>query len=178
MLLVSTHVYNYSFKTLVMKSPTKSIKHTRIFEIAHIMLSCGLITRCIVWDDFHLFFILIDFVSLDLFNNCPPPLLQKGWQFLKRISASHLLTNQRRLITFNACTYYVKLNRIKYAMVRQLAEPEYKAKKNSDWRVGGRALRASRLYRDNRPTAHPIPDYIPQHMRDMAVNSGPQLRLN
>ena len=33
-------------------------------------------------------------------------------------------------------------------MVWQLAEPEYKAKRISDWRVGGRA---SRLCRDNRP---------------------------
>ena len=55
----------------------------------------------------------------DLFNNCPPP-LQKGWLFLNRIWASHLLTSQRRLITFHECTYYVRLNRIKYAMVWQL----------------------------------------------------------
>ena len=33
----------------------------------------------------------------------------------------------------------------------QLAEPEYKAKRIFDWRVGGRASRASRLRRDNRP---------------------------
>ena len=33
-------------------------------------------------------------------------------------------------------------------MVWQLAEPEYKAKRISDWRVGGRA---SRLRRDNQP---------------------------
>ena len=46
-------------------------------------------------------------------------------------------------------------------MVWQLAKPEYKAKRISDWRVGGRASRASRLCRDNRlaisglhPTAH------------------------
>ena len=46
-------------------------------------------------------------------------------------------------------------------MVWQLAESEYKGKRISDWRVGGRALRASRLRRDNRstipglhPTAH------------------------
>ena len=36
-------------------------------------------------------------------------------------------------------------------MVCQLAEPEYKAKRISDWRVGGRASRASRLRRYNRP---------------------------
>ena len=36
-------------------------------------------------------------------------------------------------------------------MVRQLAEPKYKAKRISDWRVGGRASHASRLRRDNRP---------------------------
>ena len=36
-------------------------------------------------------------------------------------------------------------------MVWQLAEPEYKAKRISDWRVGGRASRASRLRRDSRP---------------------------
>ena len=36
-------------------------------------------------------------------------------------------------------------------MVWQLAESEYKAKRISDWRVGGRASRASRLRRDNRP---------------------------
>ena len=46
-------------------------------------------------------------------------------------------------------------------MVWQIAESENKAKGISDWRVGGRALRASRLRRDNRsaisgldPTAH------------------------
>ena len=32
-----------------------------------------------------------------------------------------------------------------------LAELEYKAKRISDWRVGGRASRASQLRRDNRP---------------------------
>ena len=36
-------------------------------------------------------------------------------------------------------------------MLGQLAELEYEAKKISDWRVGGRASRASRLRRDNRP---------------------------
>ena len=36
-------------------------------------------------------------------------------------------------------------------MLGQLAEMEYKAKRISDWRVGGRASRASRLRRDNRP---------------------------
>ena len=36
-------------------------------------------------------------------------------------------------------------------MLGQLAELEYKAKRISDWRVGGRASRASRLGRDNRP---------------------------
>ena len=36
-------------------------------------------------------------------------------------------------------------------MLGQLAELEYKAKRISDWRVGGRASRASRLRRDNRP---------------------------
>ena len=41
-------------------------------------------------------------------------------------------------------------------MLEQLAEMEYKAKRISDWRVGGRA---SRLCRDNRPAIsglHPI----------------------
>ena len=43
--------------------------------------------------------------------------------------------NQWRLITsFHACTHYVKMNRIKYAILWQLAEPEYKAKRISDWR--------------------------------------------
>ena len=44
-------------------------------------------------------------------------------------------------------------------MLGQLAELEYKAKTISDWRVGGRASRASRLRRDNRPAIsglHPI----------------------
>ena len=36
-------------------------------------------------------------------------------------------------------------------MLGQLAELEYKAKTISDWRVGGRASRASRLCRDIRP---------------------------
>ena len=36
-------------------------------------------------------------------------------------------------------------------MLGQSAELEYKAKRISDWRVGGRASRASRLHRDNRP---------------------------
>ena len=36
-------------------------------------------------------------------------------------------------------------------MLGQLAEMEYKAKRISDWRVGGRASRASWLSRDNRP---------------------------
>ena len=36
-------------------------------------------------------------------------------------------------------------------MLFQLAEFEYKAKRISDWRVGGRASRALRLRRDNRP---------------------------
>ena len=36
-------------------------------------------------------------------------------------------------------------------MVWQLAKMEHKAKRISDWRVGGRALRASRLCRDNQP---------------------------
>ena len=36
-------------------------------------------------------------------------------------------------------------------MLGQLAELEYKANKISDWRVGGRHSRASRLRRDNRP---------------------------
>ena len=36
-------------------------------------------------------------------------------------------------------------------MPSHLAEWEYKAKRISDWRVGGRASRASRLRRDNRP---------------------------
>ena len=36
-------------------------------------------------------------------------------------------------------------------MVWQPAEPQYKAKRISDWRVGGRASRTSWLRRDNRP---------------------------
>ena len=36
-------------------------------------------------------------------------------------------------------------------MLCQLAELEYKVNRISDWRVGGRASRASRLRRDNRP---------------------------
>ena len=36
-------------------------------------------------------------------------------------------------------------------MLGQLAQLEYEAKRIYDWRVGGRASRASRLRRDNRP---------------------------
>ena len=36
-------------------------------------------------------------------------------------------------------------------MVWQLAEPEYKVKRISEWQVAGRASPASRLRRDNRP---------------------------
>ena len=53
-------------------------------------------------------------------------------------------------------------------MVWHLAEPDYKAKRISNWPIGG-------LRRDNRPA---FSDYIPQRMRGMALNSGPQLRLN
>ena len=60
-------------------------------------------------------------------------------------------------------------------MVWQLAELEYKAKRISDWRVGGRASRASRLRRDNRPA---ISGLHPTSMKGMAMNSVPQLRLN
>ena len=74
-----------------------------------------------------------------------------GGLFLNRFSASDLLTNQRRLITFRVCSYCVKLDRIKCAMLGQLAKMEYKAKRIFDWRVGGRASRVSRLRRDNRP---------------------------
>ena len=79
------------------------------------------------------------------------PLLQKGGLFLNRIQASDLLTNQRRVLSIRECSYCVKLDRIKCAMLGQLAELEYKAKRISDWRVGGRASRASRLRCDNRP---------------------------
>ena len=54
-------------------------------------------------------------------------------------------------------------------MVRQLAEPEYKAKNISDWRVGG----CFAAITDPR-----FSDYIPQRIRGMAMISGPQLRLN
>ena len=59
-------------------------------------------------------------------------------------------------------------------MVWQLAEPEYKAKRISEWRVGGRASRASRLRRDSRPA---ISGLHPTARERRGVNSGPQLRL-
>ena len=54
-------------------------------------------------------------------------------------------------MTLRVCSYCVKLDRIKCAMLGQLAELEYKVKRISNWRVGGRASRATRLRRDNRP---------------------------
>ena len=87
----------------------------------------------------------------DLFNNCPPFCKRGGGLFLNRIQASDLLTNRRRIISIRVCSYCAKLDRIKCAMLGQLAELEYKAKRISDWRVGGRASRASRLRRVNRP---------------------------
>ena len=60
-------------------------------------------------------------------------------------------------------------------MVWQLAEPEYKAKKISTGGLVGAfcARRGFALITDPR-----FPYYIPQRMRGMAMNSGPQLRLN
>ena len=54
-------------------------------------------------------------------------------------------------------------------MVWQLAESEYKAKRISDWRVGGR--------RDNRPAISGLHPTAHESMRGMAMNSGLQ-RLN
>ena len=84
-----------------------------------------------------------------LSNNCP--LLQKEGLSLNMFRASDLLTNKRRLLSFHLCAFYVKLNRKKCAMQWQLAELEYKAKRNSDWRVGGHASRPSQLRHNNQP---------------------------
>ena len=51
-------------------------------------------------------------------------------------------------------------------MLPKLAQFEIKTKRISNWRIG-------ELRRDNVPW---FPDYIPQRMRGMAVNSGPQVR--
>ena len=54
-------------------------------------------------------------------------------------------------------------------MVWQLAEPEYKQK---EFLTGGSGAHFAAI-KDPR-----FPDYIPQRMRGMDVNNGPQLRLN
>ena len=60
-------------------------------------------------------------------------------------------------------------------MLGQLAELENKAKRipTGGWVGAHRARRGFAAITDTR-----FPDYIPQRVRGMAGNSGPQLRLN
>ena len=61
-------------------------------------------------------------------------------------------------------------------MLGQLAELENKAKRMSDWRVGGRASRASRLRRDNRPAVSGLNPTAPErHGREQRSAIAPKL---